>query len=231
MFANVITSKEVFAKRKAGALDEAYQMALNLVEQQPTDEWNFKALAWCLIDLCKREATANNTAAVSNYIQQLKSIKFSSPDDILSKQMEMVSKLSNPASQKLQQAKLVIAEEFHYSKKGREVNHYKLANKYIIIAPKKVSGLKEKLKGILPVAAAALGISAVIKLVTKTSGTLPTAMAEAALAPEAPSMAADTTMMVVNQQPDIAFWFLAGSVATMILYLIMAIINEKFKKT
>ena len=133
--------------------------------------------------------------------------------------------------QKLQQAKLVIAEEFHYSKKGREVNHYKLANKYIIIAPKKVSGLKEKLKGILPVAAAALGISAVIKLVTKTSGTLPTAMAEAALAPEAPSMAADTTMMVVNQQPDIAFWFLAGSVATMILYLIMAIINEKFKKT
>jgi tetratricopeptide (TPR) repeat protein len=105
MFANAITSKEVFAKRKSGALDEAYQMALNLVEQQPSDEWNFKALAWCLIDLCKREATANNTAAVSNYIQQLQSIKFSSPDDILSKQMEMVSKLSNPASQKLQQAK------------------------------------------------------------------------------------------------------------------------------
>ena len=50
--------------------------------------------------------------------------------------------------QKLQDAKLVMVEEFHYSKKGREVNHYKLANKYIIIAPKKISGLKEKLKGI-----------------------------------------------------------------------------------
>src|SRR3989338_5009215 len=54
--------------------------------------------------------------------------------------------------QKLQEAGLVIVEEFHYSQKGREVNHYKLANKYIIIAPRKVIGLKEKLKGILPVA-------------------------------------------------------------------------------
>ena len=53
--------------------------------------------------------------------------------------------------QKLQEAGLVIVEEFHYSTKGREVNHYQLANKYIIIAPKNVSGLKEKLRGILPV--------------------------------------------------------------------------------
>ena len=48
--------------------------------------------------------------------------------------------------QKLQEAQLVIVEEYHYSQKGREVNHYKLANKYIIIAPKKVSGLKQGLK-------------------------------------------------------------------------------------
>src|SRR3989338_6028072 len=45
--------------------------------------------------------------------------------------------------QKLQEAGLVKVEEFHYSQKGREVNHYKLANKYIIIAPQKVEGLKE----------------------------------------------------------------------------------------
>ena len=31
---------------------------------------------------------------------------------------------------------LIIADEFHYSKKGKEISHYKLANKYIIIAPK-----------------------------------------------------------------------------------------------
>lgn len=31
---------------------------------------------------------------------------------------------------------LITADEYHYSEKGKEVNHYKLANKYIIIAPK-----------------------------------------------------------------------------------------------
>ena len=78
--------------------------------------------------------------------------------------------------QKLQEASLVSVDEFHYSPKGREVNHYKLANKYIIIAPKKVSGLKEKLKGILPVAIACLGIGAVIKFVQKLSASAPSMM-------------------------------------------------------
>jgi len=35
----------------------------------------------------------------------------------------------------LLEAKLVTSDEFHYSEKGKEVSHYKLANKYIIIAP------------------------------------------------------------------------------------------------
>jgi DNA-binding transcriptional ArsR family regulator len=47
---------------------------------------------------------------------------------------------------------LVTVEEFHYSEKGKEVNHYKLANKYIIIAPKSTYGIKERLKSVLPVA-------------------------------------------------------------------------------
>ncbi|TXX94325.1 hypothetical protein FXF11_04955 [Vibrio cholerae] len=50
----MITSKDVFAKRKSGQLDEAYQMAVELVKENASDEWNFKALAWCLIDLLKR---------------------------------------------------------------------------------------------------------------------------------------------------------------------------------
>src|SRR3989338_728505 len=75
--------------------------------------------------------------------------------------------------QKLQEAGLILVEEFHYSPKGREVNHYKLANKYIIIAPKHVSGLREKLKGILPVGIIALGISAVIKWVQTASQAIP----------------------------------------------------------
>ena len=51
----------------------------------------------------------------------------------------------------LEGAKLVVCEQFHYSSKGREVNHYKLANKYIIIAPASTYGIKEKLRSLLPV--------------------------------------------------------------------------------
>jgi len=59
---------------------------------------------------------------------------------------------------------LVIVEEFHYSEKGKEINHYKLANKYIIIAPKKVTGLKGKLRKILPSLGVVLGVAAVMQI-------------------------------------------------------------------
>jgi DNA-binding transcriptional ArsR family regulator len=71
---------------------------------------------------------------------------------------DIAKQLSLPLStvhynlKQLVKAGLVIADEYHYSKKGKEILHYKAANKYVVIAPKGVWGLKEKLKGILPVA-------------------------------------------------------------------------------
>ncbi len=142
--------------------------------------------------------------------------------------------------QKLWEAGLVKVDEFHYSPKGREVNHYKLANKYIIIAPRKVSGLREKLKGILPVALIVLGISGIIKLVQSRlipAGTLEMMKAAAPLAQE--NVDAGVTegarMMVetvpaVQSQPDIALWFLLGSVAAIIIYIIVEIVREKIRK-
>lgn len=136
--------------------------------------------------------------------------------------------------QKLQEAQLVLVEEFHYSKKGREVNHYKLANKYIIITPQKVSGLKEKLKGILPVALATLGISAVLKIIN-INQLAEKAVSMAVSAEEALPAAADTSRFAMEaavippSSPDMALWFLLGSAATIIIYLVIAIIQEKIK--
>lgn len=60
-------------------------------------------------------------------------------------------------------SKLVHADEFHYSEKGKEVNHYKLANKLIIIAPETADeGLKEKLKAVWPLGLIALAATGVI---------------------------------------------------------------------
>lgn len=57
---------------------------------------------------------------------------------------------------------LVVVDEFHYSAKGKEVNHYKLANQYIIIAPKSTYGIKEKLKGLFAVGVLAAGVGLLI---------------------------------------------------------------------
>ena len=48
---------------------------------------------------------------------------------------------------------LVEINEFHYSRKGREVDHFSLANKMIIIAPRKDEKLLSRLKKLLPVVA------------------------------------------------------------------------------
>ena len=137
--------------------------------------------------------------------------------------------------QKLQEAGLVKVDEFHYSAKGREVNHYKLANKYIIITPAKVSGLREKLKGILPVAGIVLGISVIIKLVQERAmgfAEMKTAVQYAA--ESAPAIAQGVELapktVALTQQPDIAFWFLLGSVATIIIYILIALFKEMVKK-
>jgi len=61
---------------------------------------------------------------------------------------------------------LVNSNEFHYSKKGKEVNHYSLANKYIIISPKPVRGIKGKLKDILPVALIVGAAAGLMKIVS-----------------------------------------------------------------
>lgn len=61
---------------------------------------------------------------------------------------------------------LVVADEFHYSKKGKEVPHYRLAKKFIIIAPKEEakSTLMDRLKKFLPLMALAVGGAAVIEV-------------------------------------------------------------------
>lgn len=144
--------------------------------------------------------------------------------------------------QKLLEAKLLEAKEFHYSEKGREINHYQLANKYIIIAPKKVSGLREKLKAILPAALTVTGISGIIKLLQSKMGSLaliegkPAAdrfMQEAAsgtsdMALESAKIASKVAPQVV-EQTDIALWFLIGSLAAIAIHLTYQIIKEKIK--
>ena len=157
---------------------------------------------------------------------------------------ELAAKLNIPIStvhynlQQLMDAKLIESEEFHYSPKGREVNHYKLANKYIIITPKKVTGITQKLKSILPVGLIALGAAGIIQLVSKYLGSTPPAQPEmiqiaaksapleAAFDEAAAAMmpAAEVTPVIWQ---NIALWFLLGAAFALLLYVVISSIKKK----
>ena len=129
---------------------------------------------------------------------------------------ELAKKLKLPIStvhynlRHLQDAGLVTAEEFHYSKKGREVNHYKLANKYIIIAPKTTFGIKEKLKSALPVVLLIGAGAFAAQLIGKGTATFGAAKAAfqniglnramVGAAPEAAAVVAEEVVMVAGPQ-------------------------------
>ena len=108
----MVTSKEVFAKRKAGQLMEALNMGRELVADNPHDAWNVKALAWVLIDLIKAAARKNDTSFLGQLVPELKSLNLDRSDDILIGQVEYVLSLSNPM-------KKAIDEVFQKRKAGR----------------------------------------------------------------------------------------------------------------
>ena len=129
-------------------------------------------------------------------------------------------------------AGLVSADEFHYSKKGKEITHYKLANKYIIIAPKSTFGIKEKLKSILPAALIVAAIGFVIQLLSRfiISPQPESAMVQKAAIEAMPQ----ETLAAPVQQPasmlsTTYLWFIAGIILTIAIYLLFEYL--KYKKS
>ena len=197
-----------------------------------------------LVDLSEKKTkklaetiTSDTSRKILNYL-----VEKDDSEASIAKELKIPISTVHYHLQKLQEAGLVMVEEFHYSKKGREVNHYKLANKYIIIAPKHISGLKEKLKGILPVAIASVGIGAIIKLFTSFTGNVGTfqetkvmtvdtiAQAAPVLMEAVEDMGPNPPMQACVQQPDIGLWFLVGSMSAIVIYLIVMMIKEGRRK-
>jgi DNA-binding transcriptional ArsR family regulator len=147
--------------------------------------------------------------------------------------------------QALMETRLVKWDEFHYSEKGKEVRHYTLANKYILIAPAHDSGLRERLKGVLPISGLILAATFTIQyLSTRTAGlgglarsagiaqekALMTASDEAgqlmaAAAPEAAGLAQPSVFAGLAQ--SIAFWFAIGAFSALLLYILFSWLREK----
>jgi DNA-binding transcriptional ArsR family regulator len=173
---------------------------------------------------------------------------------------EIAKALSLPIStvhynlQHLMKAGIISVDEFHYSEKGKEVNHYKLANKYIIIAPKSTYGIKEKLKSILPVSILALIGAGFIQLYTiyfrqpvfgamQAEAPVMEAARDSAAKAAAPMMQAagqeaatavmekapEVAVQTVQSEPNLALWFLFGCIFVIILVVIFEMIRSRNK--
>jgi len=106
-------------------------------------------------------------------------------------------------------AKLVKADTFHYSPKGKEMLHYRLANQYVIIAPESTKhSIREKLKSIIPAATITVALGTVAQLLyrSKFNETLMMTRAnlEAEAAPMAMKAAESAPMMGAVESADMA---------------------------
>lgn len=122
------TSRDVFAKRKEGQLDEAYQMAVQRMGAPDKNEWDDKAFGWCLIDLIKRDVEAGMQENLGHYRQQLEAIEVSASDDVLTKQRQFAISLCNPNGQLANEARRL-------SKSGRHEEAADIYRKLLANSP------------------------------------------------------------------------------------------------
>lgn len=124
----MVTSQEVFQTRKSGQLAKALNMGRELVENDPNDIWNAKALAWTLIDLIKDAFKKNDTNSLNDLVSELKSLNLDESDNILMGQVEYVLSLSNPI-------KKAIDEVFQKRKSGLLIDALNLGRNLIKQCP------------------------------------------------------------------------------------------------
>lgn len=102
---------------------------------------------------------SNDTAIkILNYL----ATKKHATETQISKELQIPISTVHYNLKQLSKNKLVITDEYHYSEKGKEIIHYKIANRYIIIAPEEDEKFLEKLKSFIPVVGISVAVSAIL---------------------------------------------------------------------
>ena len=94
-------SKKVFALRKEGKLQEAYNLATSLLNSDKDDEWNKRAMAWVLVDIIKIEINKNLQNAIA-FFNQLISLKIQ--DEVLETQTKYLQPRLAPVNSEIEKA-------------------------------------------------------------------------------------------------------------------------------
>lgn len=97
-----MSSREVFALRKAGRIAEAVAMGRQVYAANPTDRWNLKALAWALHSAIKQESDYNAKIALADEFLGLPEV---AGDEYLINACNEIQRLVSPYAADLQQAR------------------------------------------------------------------------------------------------------------------------------
>jgi DNA-binding transcriptional ArsR family regulator len=164
------------------------------------------------------QVLSNDTARkILDYLSK----KDHSTETEISKDMNLPLSTAHYNIQLLVKANLVNADDYTYSEKGKEIIHYSLSNKYVIIAPRKNTALLEKLKEFLPVVLLATAASVLIKYLWQPAlEIIMQRKAEKAadmllIAPRAAPVAD-----ITSSSQEFALFFLAGSVFSLLIYFV-----------
>lgn len=106
---------KVYQIRKAGEIDQAYELAKRLHESSPEDNDVNKAYAWTLIDLCKRHIAQGDLESAQTYSDELSNLSFDNTwDDFI----QTILKQSKSIKEKLKPYSAEIARASELSKAG-----------------------------------------------------------------------------------------------------------------
>lgn len=102
-------STEIYDLRREGRLDEARQKAEELLRQDNRDQDIWKAYAWTLIDICKREQQRGNVEGAHQISDYLSGLRFNTTYDkfaeTLVKKIQQLKLTVNPFFTQIQEAK------------------------------------------------------------------------------------------------------------------------------
>ncbi len=131
----------------------------------------------------------------------------------------------------LVKSSLVETKEFVWSNKGKEINIYTLARKYIVIAPSNAKGIKVQLKNILPVTLVSFGISAILFVISKFQKTSTDnfALKTAGIAQEAAVSTASLPQVAPQKVFDLgqfSIYFFMGAIFAILIYLMITMVRK-----
>ncbi len=164
------------------------------------------------------DALSNKTA---QKILQYLTEKKEATESELSEKLEIPLPTVHYNIQQLKKANLIKSKEFFWSKKGKKMKIFTLAKKFIVISPDSSENTLSKLKSLLPVAVLSFVGAGLIKLFVKpTTIEIPTTTAGKVL----PGQIVEPTTVTLD--PNLALWFLGGSLFVLILTFLFTLRNK-----